>query len=83
MKIDNLPCIQKIAHSLKFDKLHVTLAKGSSGGIAMLWKNMIDLQIVVSTNHYISALIMNDPTTELWMLTGVYGPTNPNLKPGF
>lgn len=80
MKIDNLHRIQKIAHSLTFDKLHVILAKGSSGGIAMLWKNTIDLQVVVSTDHYISAMIMNDLVTVPWMLTGVYGPTNLTLK---
>lgn len=83
LKIDNFPRIQQIALSLKFDKLHVMLAKGSSGGIAIFWKNLIDLQIVASTDHYISALILNDPLAAPWMFTGVYGPMNPILKPGF
>lgn len=57
--------------------------KGASGGIALLWKDVIDLHIVYATNNYLFAMIMNDPENEPWLLTVVYGPTNPLLKPFF
>lgn len=83
LKIDSLPRIQNIVHSLNLDKLHVSLAKGASSGIVLFWKNTVTLEIVTFTDYQISALVMNDPTSDTWLLTGVYGPTKSVLKPDF
>lgn len=43
-----------------------------NGGLALLWKEEIDLHIQTCILHHINALILNDPANP-WRLTGFYG----------
>lgn len=75
VKSYNLSKIQNITLSLKFDEVHLVPSHGSSGGLALMWVNTVDVQIVSSTKNLISALILNDLVSSPWQLTRVYGPT--------
>lgn len=72
-----------IVQSLHFDHFFFVPSCGSSCGIAFMWINSVDISVISSSTQLISIMILNDPPTNPWQLTGVYGPTNPLLKPDF
>lgn len=82
-KLCNSLQIQSIAHALKFDNSFSVPANGSSGGLAMIWKQELDVQIITSSPNFISLVVLNDPVDQPWFLTVVYGPTIPIFKPTF
>lgn len=73
----------KILLSLGFPEVFFVPSCGSSGGIALLWKNCLAIQIVSSADNFIIAVVSYGSSDCLWHLTGIYGPTNPLLKPDF
>lgn len=79
-KISNTQTVQRIADSFKFEHAYTVPAQGTSSGLALLWKDEMDVQVVTASANYISAMILNDPEQNPWFLTGVYRPTNPLLK---
>jgi hypothetical protein len=45
---------------------------GRSGGLALLWKNSVTIDLKMIHNNYID-VIVNGGTEEEWRLTGIYG----------
>lgn len=82
-KICNPPQIHRIAHNLNFDNVHMVPANGSSGGLALFWKQDLDVQIVGDSQNLITFMVLNDLIAQPWCFTGVYGPPIPVLKPSF
>lgn len=82
-KISNTLRIQRISNSLKFDDVYFVLAQGATRRLMLLWKNEINVQVVTDSDNYISAMILIDPDQHLWLLKGVYEPTNLLSKPSF
>lgn len=82
-KISDSLKIQSLASSMLFDHFFFVPASGASGGLALLWKSVIDLQIVTANANAILALILNDPPSVTWLLTGVYGPPHHFQKADF
>lgn len=82
-KICNTLQIQSIARGIHFDHVHAVPANGSSGGLAISWKQDLDLHVVTSSSNFISIMVLNNLTEHPWQLTSVYGPPNLLLKPSF
>lgn len=72
--------VNNIVSSLGFDKFWLVPSMGSASGILLMWKSHINVQIITSSDMYIYAMVVRDPLDTPWMLTGVYGPSNPHLK---
>lgn len=51
--------------------------------MGLLWKNHIAINIVVSNQNMISALVTLNPSDSPWLLTGVYSPPSPSLRECF
>ena len=47
---------------------------GRRGGLAMAWKNGVNLEVRGCTEHLINVIIRSDSPHQPWMLTGVYAP---------
>ncbi|XP_040998143.1 uncharacterized protein LOC121244182 [Juglans microcarpa x Juglans regia] len=52
---------------------------GRSGGLALLWKDEINVSIVNFSNNHVHAIVVNDDGGK-WLLTGVYGHPDSNLR---
>ena len=63
---------RQIQSDLPYRYMFVVLSVRWSNGLALLWKEEVDLHIQTYSPHHIDALIHNgnDPT---WRLTGFYG----------
>lgn len=72
--------VNNIVSSLGFENFWLVPSMGSAGGILLMWKSHLNVQIITSSDMYISAMVVRDPLDTLWMLTGVYDPSNPLLK---
>lgn len=59
-KISETLQIQKLVYALKFDDMVMIPSNGASGGVVLLWKSKLNIQVVVSTENYISVLVLND-----------------------
>ncbi|XP_042972927.1 uncharacterized protein LOC122304723 [Carya illinoinensis] len=54
-------------------KKRVVDSMGSSGGLAMMWKNNLEVQLISFTRWHISVMIADKRHNTSWMLTGFYG----------
>lgn len=82
IKSSNNTRILNLSTSLGFDNSHFVPSRGKAGGLLLLWKNSINLQLILSTDFIINCLIStnHDGTDIPWQCTFVYGPTLPSLK---
>ena len=65
--------MEAVKKSLKFDFACVVEAKGSPGGLCMLWKYGVDLK-EVEFNKDLIAVKVYDQCVE-WLFVGFYGPS--------
>lgn len=65
--------IEIIKRVINFDNCLVVDSVGRSGGLAMMWKSTIDVQVQSYSQWHIS-LVAKDPVIDKeWLLTGFYG----------
>ncbi|XP_042944640.1 uncharacterized protein LOC122278525 [Carya illinoinensis] len=48
-------------------------ARGSSGGLALLWKKNVSVEVTNFTQHHISVMVGQDVSKAKWLLTSFYG----------
>lgn len=65
--------LEVIKVKLKFDYCMVVESCGSSGGLALLWKHGLDVQIYNFTIWHISAIVKDTPSGNPQIFTGFYG----------
>ncbi|XP_074342276.1 uncharacterized protein LOC141679766 [Apium graveolens] len=64
--------LEYVQNKLGYEGLFVVDPVGRSGGIALLWKEKEQVDILGFSQHHIDARVKGDNTIE-WRLTGVYG----------
>ena len=64
--------MKKIQADLHYDSMLVIPCVRKAGGLAMLWKDDVDLHVQTYSLNHIDARIMTDPSSP-WRLTGFYG----------
>jgi exonuclease III len=65
--------IDKIRRRLHFSFAFPMPSRGRKGGLAILWRDMVDLEIKNYSHSHIDAIVQ-DPTEKImWCLTGFYG----------
>ena len=64
--------MNSVKSSLKFDNKIVMEAKGSAGGLCMMWKNGLTIKSV-EYNKNIIAIKISEAVCD-WLLVGFYGP---------
>ncbi|KAL5720793.1 hypothetical protein ACHQM5_013428 [Ranunculus cassubicifolius] len=70
--------MEKIRKQLKWENMIVVNAEGRSGGLAILWKAGVDIQILHSTKNHITSKFTEpqnpmSTTINYWYFTFVYG----------
>ncbi|XP_042939538.1 uncharacterized protein LOC122274575 [Carya illinoinensis] len=65
--------IETVKRCIKFDSCLVVDSKGSSGGLAMLWKDDVKVQLFNFSRWHISVYVKTSANETPWMLTGFYG----------
>ena len=65
--------MEKIRCSLGFHNLFVVDSIGKSGGLALLWKEEVGLEIQNYRRRHIQAIVKNPVGDRLWKFTGFYG----------
>ncbi|KAJ0095316.1 hypothetical protein Patl1_15848 [Pistacia atlantica] len=74
--------LELIRNKIGFSCSFVIESRGASRGIAMLWKDDKEVDLVSYTQHHIS-IIVNQPTTnQKFILTGFYGHLNASKRSG-
>ena len=68
-----------IQGELHYDSMLAVPCLGRRGGLAMLWKNEMDLHIQTYTKNHIDALIMSNQNSP-WRITGFYGKPEEQLR---
>ena len=75
--------IERIRSSIGFvDKFSVDPV-GKSGGLAIFWKDGVDLEIVYSDKNVIASLVYSDPPSSPWLFLLIYGPPYVNGRARF
>nr|POF11779.1 hypothetical protein CFP56_74437 [Quercus suber] len=74
MKITALR-VEKIRVKLNFVDSFCVDANGRSGGLAILWRQGMELEVVYSSRYVIASLIYSDPPRSPWLFFFVYGPS--------
>ena len=64
--------LKEVKRNLGFDHLHFVERINKGGGLALLWKHNVDLQVQTSSKNHIDAII-NKGVDGAWRLTGFYG----------
>jgi exonuclease III len=75
--------IERIKLSLSYSYYFCVESLGKAGGLALLWKQGVDLEVVFSNKHIIASLIYSDPPDSPWMLLSIRGPPSRNFKKSF
>ena len=64
--------LKKLCSKLKFENVHIEPRMNTGGGLALYWKNGIDLKVLESSPTFIDAVV-NPGMDDAWRLTGFYG----------
>uniref|UniRef100_A0A803PEU0 CCHC-type domain-containing protein n=1 Tax=Cannabis sativa TaxID=3483 RepID=A0A803PEU0_CANSA len=67
--------LEKLRVAVGFDGLYSVDARGHGGGVAMLWHNNEDVQLLSYSFHHIDIQI-SEVASSPWRLTGLYGEPN-------
>ncbi|KAF7837676.1 hypothetical protein G2W53_006158 [Senna tora] len=70
--------VENLKRKLCFDDVFVVEAEGRSGGLAILWKKEIQVNVIHSSKNYIHAKVKDVQACHEWIFTRVYG--NPNFQ---
>ena len=64
--------LEFLCDELLFDKKWIVQRVTRAGGLALLWKNSIDISVVSSSLNHIDAIV-NKGKDDSWRFTGIYG----------
>ena len=64
--------LKKLCSKLKLENVHIEPRVNTGGGLALYWKNGIDLKVLDSSPTFIDAVV-NPGMDDAWRLTGFYG----------
>ena len=64
--------LKKLCSKLKLENVHIEPRVNVGGGLALYWKNKIDLKVLDSTPTYIDTVV-NPRMDDAWRLMGFYG----------
>ena len=71
--------MKKIQEDLRYNAMLAVPCIRRTGGLAMLWKSEVSLDIQTYSLNHIDTHILNDPSTP-WRLTGFYGKPEDHRK---
>lgn len=71
--------MRKIQADLRYDNLLVVPCVCRAGGLAMLWKDEVNLDVQTYSLNHMNARIMNNPNSP-WRLMGFYGRSEEQQK---
>ena len=64
--------LEFLCDELLFDKKWIVQRVTRAGGLALLWKNSIDISVISSSLNHIDAIV-NKGKDDSWRFTGIYG----------
>uniref|UniRef100_A0A803PR19 Reverse transcriptase domain-containing protein n=1 Tax=Cannabis sativa TaxID=3483 RepID=A0A803PR19_CANSA len=73
--LSNNIVLERLRVKLGFEGLYSVDSRGHSGGVAMLWRNNIEAQLLRYSTNFIDIQI-ESPNSTPWRLTGLYGEPN-------
>lgn len=65
---------ERIKRSIDFVGFHCVEAVCKAGGLAVLWKQGVKLEVVSANKNVVASLVYSDPPDQVWMLLNIYGP---------
>ena len=65
--------VKKRRRSMSHLNCLFVLSNGQSGGLAMIWKKDVNLDIVTYGPHHIDAIVTETDSGFRWRITGFYG----------
>ncbi|XP_042939392.1 uncharacterized protein LOC122274417 [Carya illinoinensis] len=65
--------VEAVKRRLQFDNSFVVNSRGTSGGLAFLWKDDMEAEVVSYTQNHISLIVKGMKGGIPWHLTGFYG----------
>ena len=64
--------LKEIKRKIEFDNLFIVERNNRGGGLALFWRNSVDLQVDSCSPNHIDSII-NKGKEEVWRFTGFYG----------
>ena len=65
--------MEKIMEKINFVNGLIVPRKGRGGGLALLWKREVDLEIMGYSRNHIDAIVSDQVSGFRWRITGFYG----------
>ena len=65
--------MEKVMEKINFVNGLIMPQKGRGGGLALLWKREVDLEIIGYSRNFIDAIITEQDLGFRWRITGFYG----------
>lgn len=83
IKCSKFDKIQKNFYALGFIGFEFVLAISSIGGLMLAWNKSVDLFVVLTNDHVINCMVLNDPEDCIWQFIAIYEPPTPYYKSKF
>jgi exonuclease III len=71
--------MEKVRASVGFQYVFTVPSKGRSGGLALMWKDSIEVRVQTFSQHHVDVHVHMD-TNSWWRLTGFYGHPEPHKR---
>lgn len=69
----SLSWMERLKYDLEFIQGPIVPSDGKSGGLALLWKEEMNVNVETYSNSHIDAMITNPATNLVWKVIGFYG----------
>jgi exonuclease III len=66
--------VTTIVERLGFLKHCIVPSMGIAGGLCLVWKEEIEIEVTLATQNLINALVFSKPLNQPWMVTLVHAP---------
>lgn len=83
VKCNRFDMAEKLVHCIGFQNFEFVPSRGKSGGLLLIWRQCIKIQVIVAHDNYINSLVFDELFEEPWQMTTVYGPPIPQQRPFF
>ena len=64
--------LKRLCDELQYDEVWVVRRVTRAGGLALFWKNSVDMEVDSTSLNHIDAII-NKGKADAWRFTGIYG----------
>lgn len=72
--------MRRLSQTLQFNNYFTVAKIGRQGGLCLMWKDNLNIQIVFHPQNYIHTKVTPPPPNQPWYCTGIHDPPHPDTR---